>query len=74
MNGITGSDWAILAMAAYVAVVALVRLMLARRNMLVERLRVEMEVQERHRRELEKRKQSIEKERSRLAGRKSDAA
>lgn len=74
MDGITGADWAILAVAAYVAVITLVRLMLARRDALVERVRIEREMQEQHRRELEKKKQHLEKEKNRLVGRKTDAA
>ena len=74
MDGITGSDWAILAVAAYVAVTTLVRQMLTRRNALLERVRIEREMQEQHRRELEKKKQSLEKEKNRLVGRKSEAA
>jgi len=52
------ADWALLAVAAYIAVVVLVRLMRAHRDGVLMRVRSEMR-QERERQQLEERKKKL---------------
>ena len=56
MDGMTGGDWVLLAIAAYVAVLSLVRLMLGHRRQALARLNQEVAEQQRRQHEEEHRK------------------
>ena len=58
LGSLNQADWALLAVAAYIAVVVLVRLMRAHRDGVLMRLRSEMR-QERERQQLEERKKKL---------------
>ena len=58
LGSLNQADWALLAVAAYIAVVVLVRLMRAHRDGVLMRVRSEMR-QERERQQLEERKKKL---------------
>jgi uncharacterized OsmC-like protein len=59
MQNMDGWDVALLAVAGYVAATALVRLMIRRRNRMIEQIRVQIE-EERKRREAEEKRKRFE--------------
>jgi hypothetical protein len=56
MDGMTGGDWVLLSIAAYVAVLSLVRLMLGYRRQVIARLNREVAEEQRRQHEAEHQK------------------